>query len=153
MDVLIQPRRAGVDRNPALASLLEGLGTLAIAIEPVGSRITCSPPPADTDEDWLLLVRSDPSTRFAALGFGQDGSPEFYTGNDEGGFRSWRQGDLNVVTTQDPEFFERFLLATHLAKRFNLLVKADRIALFQAVLYGVRLEHLEEAPVRVEEFV
>ena len=149
MNTLLQPLRAGVDRNPALASLLEDLRPLAIAIEPVGSRVTCSPPPDDTDEDWLLLVQSDPSTRFAALGFGQDGSPEFYTGNDEGGFRSWRKGDLNVVTTQDPEFFERFLLATHLAKRFNLLVKADRIALFQAVLYGVRIDRLEEAPMRI----
>ena len=31
---------------------------------------------------------------------------------------------------------QRFLVATTLAKRFRLTDKADRIALFQAVLYG-----------------
>ena len=31
---------------------------------------------------------------------------------------------------------DRFMVATRLAKRFNLQAKADRVALFQAVLYG-----------------
>ena len=76
-------------------------------------------------------------------GFTQDGSPEFYTGNDNGGFRSFRKGDMNIITTESMEFFDRFMTATALAKRFNLLEKADRIALFQAVLYGVDADALE----------
>lgn len=118
-----------------------GYGAQAI---PVGSRVTCNPAPSDTDEDWLALVYSDPAERLREAGFTQDGSPEFYTGNDNGGFRSWRRGDLNIVTTADREFFERFVTATDLAKRFNLLDKGDRIALFQAVLYGVRVENLAQ---------
>ena len=114
-------------------------------VEPVGSRVTCDPAPEDTDEDFLCLV--DDSVKDGELlekaGFTQDGSPEFYTGNDNGGFRSYRRGDTNVITTQDMKFFGKFMTATHLAKRFNLLQKPDRIALFQAVLYGVHQHNLE----------
>lgn len=136
-------RRRIPDCPPAVR---ESLGDLIMAAAPVGSRITCSPPPVDTDEDWLILVIDDPKPALDASGFTQDGSPEFYTGNDAGGFRSWRLGDLNVVTTQDGVFYDRFMTATHLAKQFNLLRKVDRIALFQAILYGVRADALEYAP-------
>lgn len=116
---------------------------LSANIAAVGSRITCNPPPQNTDEDWLALCFEDPKPALEAAGFVQDGNPEFYTGNDDGGFRSWRLGDVNVITTESPEFYEKFLAATHLAKRFNLLQKNDRIALFQAVLYGVNWYNLE----------
>lgn len=116
-------------------------GRLAL---PVGSRVTCNPAPTDTDEDWLVLTPRDAAESLIDAGFTQDGSPQFYTGNDNGGFRSWRRGGLNIVTTQDAVFFDRFQTATALAKRFNLLVKADRIALFQAVLYGVAARNLQE---------
>lgn len=124
------------------AALHNILGDRIRAAIPVGSRVTCDPSPLDTDEDWLVLVRSSTDVLLSNAGFSQDGSPEFYTGNDNGGFRSWRKGDVNVVTTESREFFDRFVTATDLAKRFNLLAKADRIALFQAVLYGVSVDNL-----------
>lgn len=34
------------------------------------------------------------------------------------------------------DIYDRFIAATAVAKRLNLLDKADRIALFQAVLYA-----------------
>ena len=111
----------------------------------VGSRVTCSPAPVDTDRDWLVLIKPGAEKLLPENGFSQDGSPQFYTGNDNGGFRSWRKGELNVITTPDNEFFQRFITATALAKRFNLLNKQDRIALFQAVLYGVHYSNLERA--------
>lgn len=123
------------------SEIVEATGAL-LAV-PVGSRVTCNPPPTNTDEDWLCLMAGDPTERMSAAGFKQDGSPEFYTGNDNGGFRSWRKGDLNIVTTESQEFFERFETATYLAKRLNLMEKADRIALFQAVLYGVHYYNLQ----------
>lgn len=132
------------DRAPG--DITEALGTVLRDVQPVGSRITCDPAPVDTDEDWLVLVTDVPEERMKQMGFGQDGSPEFYTGNDAGGFRSWRKGDLNVITTQSDEFFQLFLTATYLAKRFNLQRKEDRIALFQAVLYGVKIQNLEPEP-------
>ncbi len=114
-------------------------------VEPVGSRVTCDPAPEDTDEDFLCLVNNSmkDGELLEAAGFSQDGLPKFYTGNDNGGFRSYRRGDTNVITTESMEFFELFMTATHLAKQFNLLKKADRIALFQGVLYGVKHNNLE----------
>ncbi|MEM0925828.1 MAG: hypothetical protein AAGJ83_07310 [Planctomycetota bacterium] len=115
-----------------------------VAATPVGSRVTCDPAPADTDEDWLICTRRrDISDRLDQAGFHAEGSPEFYTGNDNGEFRSWRRGNLNLIVTPDLAFYDRFETATALAKRFNLLDKRDRIALFQAVLYGVRWHNLE----------
>jgi hypothetical protein len=113
---------------------------------PTGSRYICNPPPMDTDEDFCALVPA--SADMKALGFRQDGSPDFYTGNDNGGFRSWRRGSLNVITTEDVDFFKMFKAATALAKHLNLTEKRDRIALFQAVLYGVKAEDLEISPMR-----
>ena len=112
-------------------------------IRAVGSRVTCNPAPQNTDEDYLVLADDDTHSTLALAGFTQDGQPEFYTGNDNGGFQSFRRGTVNVIATRDIEFFDRFITATELAKRFNLLNKSDRIALFQAVLYGVNADCLE----------
>jgi hypothetical protein len=139
---MFQPAPPPSTGNADVDRIRGSLRHVVSRMQRVGSRVTCSPPPVDTDEDWLLLVRGDPAPSLHTLGFTQDGSPEFYTGSDAGGFRSWRKGDLNLVTTPDPHFFDLFVTATALAKRFNLLVKADRIALFQAVLYGVRVDCL-----------
>lgn len=115
--------------------------------EPVGSRVTCDPAPQDTDEDYLVLdsmIDSIPA-KLEAAGFTVEGESEFYTGNDAGGFVSYRKGNVNVICTSDGDFYQNFLTATALAKRFNLLRKADRIALFQAVLYRVSPNNLEGA--------
>lgn len=133
--------------EPKLPEVIaEALEDVLTSAKPVGSRVTCDPAPTNTDEDWLVLVREVPIGRLQEAGFGQEGSPEFYTGNDAGGFRSWRKGEINLITTQSDEFFRLFLTATYLAKRFNLLRKPDRIALFQAILYGVEVHNLEPEP-------
>lgn len=101
---------------------------------PVGSRVTCDPAPTDTDIDVLVRVKIRRPDAVAALGFDLDSSGKHYEPS-EGQFNSWRRGNLNLIVTDDREFYDRFALATHLAKAFNLLEKRDRIALFQAVLY------------------
>lgn len=113
---------------------------------PTGSRVICSPPPLDTDEDYIAYVSDDAAARakLEGLGYTLEGLPGFYTGNDNGGFRSYRKGDVNLITTPDYGFYGLFKTATELARRFNLLDKGDRIALFQAVLYGVDVRDLEE---------
>jgi len=102
----------------------------------VGSRVTCNPAPVDTDEDWLIRVSGEVSNLLAMAGFTQEGQLGDYTGNIEGGFQSWRKDTVNLIVTSDVGFFDRFVTASLLAARFNLLLKEDRIALFQAVLYG-----------------
>ena len=121
------------------------LGDWAI-FSAVGSRVTCDPAPTNTDEDYLVFISAeiDVDAALKDAGFLAEGTPEFYTGNDNGGFVSYRREDVNVITTADMDFYNLFLTATALAKRFNLLEKPDRIALFQAVLYGVNVHDLEE---------
>ena len=112
---------------------------------PTGSRVICDPAPSDTDEDFIAFVACDEAAQSALvdLGYVLEGSPEFYTGNDVGGFRSFRKGDVNLITTPDENFYQKFQMATELAARFNLLDKGDRIALFQAILYDVNISELE----------
>jgi hypothetical protein len=113
-------------------------------IVPVGSRVTCDPAPTDTDEDFLMLDSAGLHDALVSNGFVPCTLVEFYTGNDAGEFRSWRKGDVNLIVTPYRDFFDLFVSATHLAKRFNLLQKRDRIALFQVILYGVKVDNLEK---------
>jgi len=94
----------------------------------VGSRVTCDPVPEDSDIDILVLVRSIAEIQ----------GTEDHTGSMSGqsAFVSLREGDRNYIITADPVFFEKFMLATGVAKKLNLLKKEDRVALFQAILYG-----------------
>ena len=135
----------------SIQTLLELRRILSISAHqllPAGSQYTCNPPPPieGSDEDWLVHVWSDPTEALLAHGFTQLGQPEFYTGNDNGGFKSWRRGHINLIITPEAEFFDRFKTATYLAKRYNLLEKQDRIALFQVILYGVDVNSLESEP-------
>lgn len=143
-------KRASLRGSEEMTTIVEALGGIVTCVEPVGSRITCTPAPTTTDEDWLMLTDSNPAGVLKSLGFVQDRGPGFYTGNDDGQFRSWRRGEMNIITTPDSQFYERFLTATHLATRFNLLDKQDRIALFQAVLYGVDVRNLVQRRAPVE---
>lgn len=113
---------------------------------PVGSRVTCNPAPTDTDADYLCMLHpkhhDNSGGNFDHLmsqaGWRLGGSQP----TDEGAvdphsvFWSYTKGEVNLIVTKSPIFFSRFMAATSVAKRLNLMVKADRIALFQAVLYG-----------------
>lgn len=106
----------------------------------VGSRVTCDPPPTDTDEDWLFLVTDvgEFAECVISAGFVADGSViENQHSTHSSSFLSLKQEseNINVIATADPSFFRAFMAATRVAKRLNLLDKEDRIALFQAVLY------------------
>ena len=110
---------------------------------PVGSRITCYPPPLDTDRDWLMLVPGEAWQGFVdgllVDGWTIGGSAIPNEVNElppEARFNSFVRGEDNIIATCSLPFYERFLAATSVARRLNLLGKADRIALFQAVLYG-----------------
>lgn len=101
--------------------------------EPVGSRVTCNPAPTDTDEDWLVLVKSmnvfvDMSKPNGWLcGSSLKNCPEFV---------SLRLNEVNLIITEQIYFWDKFLAASSVAKMLNLLQKQDRIALFRAVLYA-----------------
>lgn len=125
-----------------IANILDGK---CIKYELVGSRVTCSPPPTDTDQDVLVLTNDQLWTEqlgvgLAASGFERDGSDcgnqVDYLAGTKLSFQSFKLDDLNLIVTFDPEFYRRFMAATGVAALLNLMSKGDRIMLFQAVLYA-----------------
>lgn len=69
-----------------------------------------------------------------AAEFNKEGG-ESYTGQTNV-FNSWRRGDVNLIVTTDPQFARKHRAANKVCKALNLMAKADRVLVFQAVLYG-----------------
>jgi hypothetical protein len=71
----------------------------------------------------------------SGAGFQWEGNEHYQDAS--GDFMSWRSAEkVNLIVTASAAFAARHRVATALCKRLNLMDKADRIALFQAVLYG-----------------
>lgn len=111
-----------------------------LKFELVGSRVTCDPAPTDTDQDVLVLADLNNwglhlEPLLVTEGFEKGGSNcgdvAGYMGNVPLSFQSFTFGELNLIVTFDPEFYRRFMAATAIAKHLNLLVKDDRVMLFQ----------------------
>jgi hypothetical protein len=118
---------------------LDLLLRLCLEWHEVGSRVTCDPPVMDTDRDVLCLVKDRKEFLDAATreGFVMAGSvPADELELHQSLFTSLKRGEDNLIVTDTAWFASRFMAATRLAKRFNLQAKAERVALFQAVLYG-----------------
>jgi hypothetical protein len=113
------------------------LADYIIEYELVGSRITVDPPPTDTDLDVLILCEPDLDAAISAChrhGFNDDGSYKELPSC----FWSVRRGDLNLILTNDKEFYDLFCLASYVCKTLNVVSKKDRITVFQAILYGTK---------------
>ena len=110
-------------------------------IVPVGSRVTCSPPPMDTDEDFLLLVEDldEAVIKLKEIGFDtgmtKEQEDEYLSlqRTSGGRFKSLRFGSVNYIVTQSAFFFDRFLTATHICKTMNVMDKTQRILIFHGV--------------------
>jgi hypothetical protein len=59
---------------------------------------------------------------------------------DPSAFRSYTKAEVNLIVTCSLPFFNKFMAATSVCKRLNLMSKPDRIAVFRAVLYGEACE-------------
>jgi hypothetical protein len=107
---------------------------LIISMEPVGSRVTCNPPPKDTDEDILVLVedREEVIKTLVKAGFKKEGA--YITGDTK--FISLRRGETNFIVTDDKAWYEKFLLATAVCKELNVMKKEHRCCVFAAILEG-----------------
>lgn len=127
----------------------------------VGSRISCDPAPTNTDNDVLVLYKSsffnknpyikelledgfveDTGTGGYGWLYFKEGRPLFVATSE---FISMHKGELNLILTTDEKFYGRFMMATHIATKLNLLDKRDRIMLFQGILYG-NYENLGHGP-------
>jgi hypothetical protein len=117
-------------------------------IVPVGSRVTCSPPPTDTDEDFLLLVEDlgEAVIKLKEIGFDtgmtKEQEDEYLSlqRTSGGRFRSLRFGDVNYIVTQSAFFFDRFMTATHICKTMNVMDKQQRILIFSGVFGDSHLD-------------
>lgn len=115
-------------------------------VEPVGSQITCNPPPplSESDFDWIVYVHKLDFEKFDKQMYDDKwqcgGSKPEDMDIANGSFYSYTKvvGEVNhnIVATADYNFYMKFVRATVLAKKYNLLRKCDRIELFQAILYG-----------------
>lgn len=111
------------------------------AVAPTGSRFICTPAPTNTDEDWIILVENVDLFDASARSEGWSAPQKMHDAEKyPEGFDSYRKDEVNLIVTSSENFYRRFGAATYVARRLNLLVKADRIALFQAVLYGNKAE-------------
>ena len=126
-----------------MSNILDAIRPFCALIDPVGSSVTCNPPPMDTDADYLCLVIPGSKNAFIELmeeyGCELGGSlsvSDTQLNREGGGFTSYRLGEVNLIATTSDVFHMRFRAASSIAKRLNIMDKSDRIALFQAVLYG-----------------
>jgi len=148
----------------------DAIDEYALAVVPVGSRITCNPPPTDTDQDLLVLIEeqmySFVMNYLEKKGWEHEGDDKY----TEGDFESFRKtiGDTeyNIILAYSERWFNLFLDATLLCKKENALKKERRIAIFKEIyssvakpslatlltngLAAVAPEHLQIAPDQVE---
>ncbi len=106
-----------------------------------GSTAICEPPPTDTDIDFVCLVEpgfglDDATDCLEGSGYKQTSlTAEDYEGatNEDGSvrFRTFRKDVINLIVTEQMEFYLSYVQATKEASRLNLLNKEDRIALFK----------------------
>lgn len=129
--------------------------TLVLDMEPTGSRVIMNPPPEGRDEDWVVLVSDLVAaiTYLQGRGFTLDGNPSMYA-NEE--FRSTRKGDLNLIIVEQREVYDRYVLATEVAKKLNLQNRADRVALFQTIRNvgrnGFTATNKQQIPSHIEDY-
>lgn len=101
-----------------------------------GSNFICDPPVNNTDIDFVLFSKA-PSKLLDYLcskGFEANCRGD-YPLEVDGFFVSMKKDKLNLIITDKYDFYIRFVKATDLAKKLNLLEKQQRITLFQYILY------------------
>jgi len=104
-----------------------------------GSTVICNPPITNTDKDFIIcainptLLIDFLVTKGFEVSFNDEGNYEF---DPDNGMTCLRRKEVNLIVTGDYEFYLKFVNATILAKKLNLLEKSQRIALFQYILYG-----------------
>jgi hypothetical protein len=99
-------------------------------VAPTGSNYICDPPVTDTDIDYAVLVDDihKAESYLSGQGWAYGGSA-----GDDDRFASYKKDNINVILMTDPLYYNRFLAATEIAKKLNLLKKEDRIYLFGVI--------------------
>ena len=110
------------------------LGNLGFPFFRTGSREICSPPPMNTDVDFVVLDMEG-NGKFCDNGF-QMTTEDRRNEYGETDFETYRRGEVNLIVVHSWQQFKAWKAATAAAKQMNIIEKGKRIALFQGVLYG-----------------
>ena len=103
-----------------------------VAYQGTGSFFICNPPVLDKDKDILILVKDTEEYKEKLLYDGWEGCTGYE--DKEPHFFAARKGEINLIVTDELQWYLRFAAATELAKKLNLLKKEERISLFEQVL-------------------
>jgi hypothetical protein len=109
--------------------------------ELTGSRFICENPKEDSDWDYVLQIKPIESevaalvSYLACEGFKLEAG-EHYQVAINSTFMSFRKGKLNFLVCANEDWCAKHRSATKLCKKLKLDKKEDRVAVFQALLYG-----------------
>lgn len=109
--------------------------------ELTGSQYICDSAPENSDWDYLLEVSSIKSevasiaSFLVGRGFSIDAG-EHYQEAIQNTFMSFKKDKLNFLLSNNSDWCTKHRIATKLCKRLKLNNKEDRVATFQAILYG-----------------
>ena len=103
-----------------------------------GSSVICNPPVTDTDIDYIIHTNKEYKldTFLKSKGYTKSCAGEEEYDIEEEGFSCYRLNNINLIITTNREWYLKWVLATKVARKLNLKVKADRVMLFRAILYG-----------------
>ena len=117
-----------------------------LAAWPTGSRYICNPPVITTDVDFVLFVEDIQAAykqlRETSWKIGGEENATYGEPEVDGWFSAKKtiNGEVvNYIVVSDQDQFSKWVTATELAKKLNLLKKDDRIALFEVVVRGEKL--------------
>ena len=102
----------------------------------VGSRAICNPPPVGTDDDRLVLFIHPGDLKKAVERLEAEGWVRDPNYNLDEEFTSLKQegNELNLILTENQEFFYKFKAAVAICKKFNVMDKETRIWVHNKVM-------------------
>ena len=121
-----------------LKSIIDIPNELLDGIYQTGSSVICNPPVTDTDIDYVIYTNEEYKldTFLKCEGFKKSSADEEEYDLEEEGFTCYRKSNINLIVTINYNWYLKWVEATKLAKKLNLLQKEQRITLFKYILYG-----------------
>lgn len=103
-------------------------------IYPCGSRYVCNPPVMHTDVDFLVYSEAGVSRKLEAAGW-DNATWQDYCGNisADDSFVSWRKGSVNLIVMTSKRGADRFNVATHISRAYNIRPKYARVLVYEAL--------------------
>lgn len=103
-----------------------------------GSSVICNPPVENTDVDFIICTTEETKLHKCLVsgGFEQSCEDEEEYDMESEGFTCYRKANINLIVTDNYKWYLKWVVATKLAKKLNLLQKTQRVDLFKYILYA-----------------